>query len=37
MGKRITNDLFSPEKLASEINQHKVEAELLPQLGANSP
>ena len=35
MGKQITDDMLLPEKLDAEINGHKIEAEVLPQLGAN--
>ena len=35
MSKKIVEDLLSPEKLEAEINKHKIEAEVLPHLGAN--
>ena len=35
MGKQITDDMLLPEKLEAEISGHKIEAEVLSQLGAN--
>ena len=35
MSKQITDDMLSPQKLEAQINGHKVQAEVLPQLGAN--
>lgn len=35
MGNQITERMLSPERLEAQINKHKIEAEVLPLLGAN--
>jgi len=35
MGKEITADMFTPERVEAEINGHSIEADVLTRLGAN--